>query len=209
MKPLISLLQVCSLGHAHSLPGMIVVLAELSFPDLLVMMSASFGIILLFPFLSCSMVCEIFSSVVSDSLWPHEPQHARPPCPSPTPRVRHPNPRPLSWWCHPTISSSVTPSPPAFRLPQHKSLFQWGRPTLYRQGTNNLLGRQIIVKNYRTDGASLVAKWIKNSAAMQETQIWSLGQEDPLEKEMATHSSILAWRIPWTQDPGRLQSMGL
>ena len=45
---------------------------------------------------------------MSDSLWPHEPQHARPPCPSPTPGV-HPNPCPLSWWCHPTISSSVIP----------------------------------------------------------------------------------------------------
>ena len=44
---------------------------------------------------------------------------------------------------------------------------------------------------------------------MQETWVQSLGQEDPLEKEMATHSSILAWRIPWTKDPGRLQSMGL
>ena len=43
---------------------------------------------------------------------------------------------------------------------------------------------------------------------MQETQVWFLGQEDPLEKEMATHSSILAWRIPWTEEPGRLQSMG-
>ena len=48
------------------------------------------------------------SSVVSDSLWPHEPQHARPPCPSPTPRV-YPNSCPLSWWCHPTIPSSVVP----------------------------------------------------------------------------------------------------
>ena len=47
-------------------------------------------------------------SVVSDSLWPHEPQHARPPCPSPTPGV-HPNPCPLSRWCYPTISSSVVP----------------------------------------------------------------------------------------------------
>ena len=47
-------------------------------------------------------------SVVSDSLPPHEPQHARPPCPSPTPRV-HPNPCPLSWWCHLTVSSSVVP----------------------------------------------------------------------------------------------------
>ena len=44
---------------------------------------------------------------------------------------------------------------------------------------------------------------------MQETRVWSLGQEDPLEKHMATHSSILAWRIPWTEEPGRLQSMGL
>ena len=43
---------------------------------------------------------------------------------------------------------------------------------------------------------------------MQETQVQSLGQEDPLEKEMATHSSICAWRIPWTEEPGRLQSIG-
>ena len=44
---------------------------------------------------------------------------------------------------------------------------------------------------------------------MQETQVLSLGQEDPLEKGMATHSSIFAWRIPWTEEPGGLQSMGL
>ena len=44
---------------------------------------------------------------------------------------------------------------------------------------------------------------------MQETQVWSLGQEDPLEKEMATHSSILAWEIPWREELGGLQSMGL
>ena len=44
---------------------------------------------------------------------------------------------------------------------------------------------------------------------MQETQVWFLDWEDPLEKEMATHSSILAWRIPWVEEPGRLQSMGL
>ena len=43
---------------------------------------------------------------------------------------------------------------------------------------------------------------------MQETQVQSLGQEDPMEKEMATHSSILAWKIPWTEEPGELQSMG-
>ena len=49
----------------------------------------------------------------------------------------------------------------------------------------------------------------KESPAMQETQVRSLGQEDPLEKEMTTHSSILVWRISWTEEPGRLQYMGL
>ena len=50
---------------------------------------------------------------------------------------------------------------------------------------------------------------VKNPPAMQETWVRSLGQEDPLEKEMATHSSILAWETPWTEEPGALQSMGL
>ena len=50
---------------------------------------------------------------------------------------------------------------------------------------------------------------VKNLLAMQETQVGSLGQEDPLEKGMEPHSSILAWRIPWTKEPGRLQSMEL
>ena len=49
---------------------------------------------------------------------------------------------------------------------------------------------------------------IKNPLAMQETRVRSLGGEDPLEKEMATHCSILVWRTPWTENPGRLQSMG-
>ena len=49
---------------------------------------------------------------------------------------------------------------------------------------------------------------VKNLPEMQETQIWSLGQEDALEKKMATHSSILAWEIPWTEETGRLQSTG-
>ena len=52
--------------------------------------------------------------------------------------------------------------------------------------------------------ASLIAQLVKNLPAMQETQVQFLGQEDPLEKEMASHSSILAWRIPWTEEPGRL-----
>ena len=50
---------------------------------------------------------------------------------------------------------------------------------------------------------------VKNPPAMQETQVWTLGQEDPLKKELATHSSILAWEIPWTEEYGGLQSMGL
>ena len=54
---------------------------------------------------------------------------------------------------------------------------------------------------------SQVVKRVMNLPAMQETQVLSLGQEDPLEKEMATHSSILVWRIPWTEEPGGL-SMG-
>ena len=49
---------------------------------------------------------------------------------------------------------------------------------------------------------------VKNLPAMQETGVQSLGQEDPLEKGMATHSSILAWEIPWTEEPGRIQSIG-
>ena len=56
-----------------------------------------------------------------------------------------------------------------------------------------------------------MAQWVKNRPAMQEMQetwVRSLGQEDPLEEGMATHSSILAWRIPWIEDPGRLWSMG-
>ena len=52
----------------------------------------------------------------------------------------------------------------------------------------------------------MVAQMVKNLAAMQDTQVWSLGQEDPLEKEMAVHSNILAWKILWTEEPGRLQS---
>ena len=51
---------------------------------------------------------------------------------------------------------------------------------------------------------SLVAQTVKNLPAVQETQVRSLGQEDPLEKEMATHSSILAWKIPWAEEPGGL-----
>ena len=55
---------------------------------------------------------------------------------------------------------------------------------------------------------SLVAQMVKHLSTMRETQVRSLGQEDPLEKEMAIHSSTIAWKIPWTEEPGRLQSIG-
>ena len=53
-----------------------------------------------------------------------------------------------------------------------------------------------------------MAQMVKNVPVMQETWVWSLSQEDPLEKGMVTHSSILTWRIPWTEEPGKLQSIG-
>ena len=60
-----------------------------------------------------------------------------------------------------------------------------------------------------TDYNMVLAQMVKNPPAMQETWVRSVSWEDPLEKGMATHFSILAWSIPWTEEPGRLQSMGL
>ena len=65
-----------------------------------------------------------------------------------------------------------------------------------------------LARGFFTTGTSLVAQMVKNLPEIQETQVWFLGQEDLLEKGMATHSSILAWRNPWTEEPGGLQSMG-
>ena len=63
--------------------------------------------------------------------------------------------------------------------------------------------------NYTLKWASLMAQMVKNLPEMQETWAQSLGREDPLEEEMATNTSILAWTVPWTEKPGGLQSMGL
>ena len=85
-------------------------------------------------------------------------------------------------------------------------LMKWGKVAgvaCLRRKMRNL------VLNMANRCASLVAQSVKNLPAMQETWVGSLGQEDPLEKERATHFSILAWEIPWTKEPGRLQSMGL
>jgi len=73
-------------------------------------------------------------------------------------------------------------------------------PILYYQLANITIFEEIY--------ASLVAQRLKRLPGMQETWVRSLGRKDPLEKEMATHSSILAWRIPWRVEPGRVQSMG-
>ena len=66
-----------------------------------------------------------------------------------------------------------------------------------------------LVLGIHPNRASLVAQTVKRLPTMRETQARSLGGEDPLEKEMATYSSTLAWKILWTEEPGRLQSMGL
>ena len=74
-----------------------------------------------------------------------------------------------------------------------------------------LLGQRKMTESYTYiwyNNASLVAQRLKRLPAMQETWLRSLGWEDPLEKEMETHSSILAWRMPWTEEPGGLQSTG-
>ena len=70
------------------------------------------------------------------------------------------------------------------------------------------LGLSLLINIYLFIGASLLAQNVKNLLIIRETQLWSLGREQPLEKGMATHSSILAWRIPWAEEPGRLQFMG-
>ena len=66
----------------------------------------------------------------------------------------------------------------------------------------------LLTGGFFTAGASLVAQKVKNPPAMWETWVRSLVWDDPLEERMATHSSVLAWRIAWTEEPGRLQSMG-
>ena len=66
-----------------------------------------------------------------------------------------------------------------------------------------------LMHHFHTFPSSLVAQMVKRLLTMQETRVRSLDWEDPLKKEMATHSSTLAWKIPWTEEPGRLHSMGL
>ena len=171
-------------------------------------------------------------SVVSDSTKPHGLQHARPPCPSPTPGA-YSNSCPSSWWCHPTISSSVVPFCSCLQsftasgsVPRSQFFSSHGQSIgvsawasvlpvniqdwfplgwtglifLWSKGLSRVF-LNTTVQNHQFFGArlslwaSLVAQRLKCLPAMWETWVRSLGQEDPLEKEMATHSSILAWEI--------------
>ena len=77
---------------------------------------------------------------------------------------------------------------------------------LFFSSKNN--GIQIFAVTFLSKGFPVVVQRFKRLPGMQETWVRSLGREDPLEKEMVTHSSTLAWRIPWTEKPGRLQSLG-
>ena len=170
-------------------------------------------------------------SVMSNSLGPHELQHSRLLCPSPSPRAFS-NSCPLSQWHHPTISSSVVPfsclqSSPASRSFLMSQLFTSGDQSIEASasasvlpmnikglisfkklplGLRNSCRRAASTDDYdilvywysrKYSRVSLVAQMVKNLPAVQKTWVQSLGREDPLEKGTATHSSILAWRIPW------------
>ena len=94
----------------------------------------------------------------------------------------------------------------------HSRILAWRIPWTKEPGGLQSTGSQRVGHDWVTllmgIWASLVAQRLKRLPPMQETRVWSLDREDPLEKEMATHSSILAWRIPWTEEPGGLQSTG-
>jgi len=118
----------------------------------------------------------------------------------------------LTHWVGDSVQPSYPlspPSPPALNLSQHHSLFQWVALHIRWPKYGNFSFSISPSNEYSIVRASSVAQIVNNLPAMQGTWVWSLGREDPLEKGIATHSTILAWRIPWTEEPGGLQSMGL
>ena len=163
---------------------------------------------------------------MSDSLWPHEPQHAMPPCPSQLPVSTQTH---VHW-----VGDAIQPSHPVvifFSCPQSfPASGSFPTNQLFASGNQSIRvssSTSVPPKNTQdwsplgwTSWISLLFSLIntklgfpysltgKERPAMQETPIRFLGWEDLLEKEMATHSSILAWRIPWTEEPGRLLSIG-
>ena len=93
----------------------------------------------------------------------------------------------------------------------HSSVLAWRIPGTGEPGGLPSMGSPRVGHDWSdlaAAGRQMVAHSVKNHLPMQETWVWSLGQEDPLEKEMANHSSILAWKIPWTEEPGGQQSVG-
>ena len=195
-----------------------------------------------------NLCCSI--AVMLDSLWPHELQHSRLPCPSLSLRVCSKS-CPLGGWCPPTISSSVTPfssCPQSFPASESFPVGQlfasggqifgtsasaWSFQLIFRvdflydwliwsccprdsqesssapqfESINSMV-LSLFYGPILTSLASLVAQMVKNLPVMRDTKVLSLGLEDSLAKQMATHSSILAWRVPWTEESGKLQSIG-
>ena len=168
------------------------------------------------------------------TLRPHGLQHARLPCPSPSwsllelMYIELVMPSNHLIRCHPLLllpQSFLTSG--AFPMSQS---FLWGSQSIGASASAAVLSVNTVNKYWQIGTcrdhcqwlnnkgichlplwrlrAYLVAQRLKRVPPMQETWVQSLGQEDPLEKEMVTHSSILAWRIPWMEEPGRLQSMG-
>ena len=153
---------------------------------------------------------------MSDSVWPHRQHPTRLLCPWDSPGKN------TGVGCHfllqcmkvksesevaqscPTLSNLMDCSLPGSSVHGifQARVLEWGAIAF----SDLLLRMWIYCK--RIYWSSLVAQMVKHPPAMLETWVQSLGWEDPLEKEMATHSSILAWRIPWTEGPDRLQSMG-
>ena len=112
----------------------------------------------------------------------------------------------LTNFCKPLTTSKVVKTKrrwSSLLLLPHSHLEHHGQSLAWHHGSC------INFVNYKKWATSLVAHMVNNLPAMQETWVWYLGQEDPLEKEMATHSSTLGWKIPWMEKPGGLQSMGL
>ena len=96
-----------------------------------------------------------------------------------------------------------------FPRQEHWSGLPFPFPTQYYRVTYLPALMHKFTSCYKDVRTSLVAQMAKHPSTMWETRVQSLGLEDLLEKEMATHSSVLAWKIPWMEEPGRLQSMGL
>ena len=126
-------------------------------------------------------------SVTSNSLWPHEPQHARPPCPSLTPGV-HPYPCPLSRWCRPTILFSEYPSSPALKLSQDQGLFKWVSHLFASGGQSNGVSASISVLPMNTQDWSPLGwtGWI--CCSPRDSQ-----ESSPIQQFKSINSSVLSF----------------